>query len=240
MSKISEGVYFVPGQDEFLPDSNTYVLGNASSRDFSLIDPGLTGKGRYKIESLQNMGIELSFIRRIILTHTHIDHIGCLSEIQRQVPSAELWVHSLEAAFLEKGDERVVYGNMSRSMCQTQYGLSPGAFNVQVDRRLQGGETFNLGGMNWEIIHIPGHSVGSIALYERSRRILISGDIVYADYAVGRVDLHGADVFDLRKSLMRLAELEVEILLPGHTRIVESLPSDYIRKTAEQWKSKKT
>jgi hydroxyacylglutathione hydrolase len=238
MGMISEGVYFVPGQDEFIPDANTYFVGNASSRDFSLVDPGLTGKGRYKIESLRNMGIELSFIRRIILTHTHIDHMGCLSEIQRQIPSAELWVHSLEAMALEEGDERVVYGDMSRSMCQTRYGLSPGAFHVQVDRKLQGGETFNLGGMKWEVIHVPGHSAGSIALYERSKKILISGDVVYADYAVGRVDLHGADVCELRKSLMRLADLEVEILLPGHTRIVESLPSDYIRKTAEQWNSK--
>ena len=66
MAKITEGVYFIQGQDELIPDSHTYVVGNPSSEDLSLIDPGLTGKGNYKVQSLQKMGIELSDIKRII------------------------------------------------------------------------------------------------------------------------------------------------------------------------------
>ena len=236
MGMILEGICLVPGQDEFIPDSNTYVVGNPASKDLSLIDPGLTGKGRYKIEALQAMGIELSFLRRIILTHAHIGHIGCLSEIRQQIPTAELWIHAREAEPLERGDERIVYGNMARSLCQAQYGLRPGAFHVRVDRKLRGGETFDLGGMPWEIIHIPGHSLGSIALYQRSRRMLISGDVVYANDTVGRSDFHGGDAHELKKSLMRLAQLEVDVLLPGHNRIAEGLPSGYIVKIIQEWK----
>lgn len=118
-----------------------------------------------------------------------------------------------------------------------QYGLKPGAFAFQVNRKLQGGESLNIGGMVWEVIHIPGHSMGGIALYNRSQKILIPGDVVYADYAIGRFDLHGADASELKKSLMRLAELDVDILLPGHNRITEDLPPDYILKTARQWES---
>jgi len=238
MTMVKEGVYFIRGQDEFIPDSHTYILGNPSSKDLSLIDPGLSGKGKYKVQSLQKMGIELSGIKRVILTHTHFDHIGCLSEIQKQIPGVEIWIHLLEAESLEQGDERTVYGmEMFRSMCQSQYRIKPGAFTFQVDRKLKGGETLELGGRVWEVIHIPGHSIGSIALYNKTERILIPGDVVYSDYAIGRFDLHGADASELKKSLLRLSELKVDVLLPGHNEIVPKVPAGYIQKTANQWEA---
>ena len=236
MAKIMEGVYFIPGQDELIPDAHAYVIGNPSSQDLSLIDVGLIGKSGYKVQSIQKMGIDLKTIKRVIMTHTHFDHIGCLSEIQKQIPWAELWVHVLEAQPLEQGDERTVYGmEMFREMCQMQYGLKPDAFKFQVNRKLHGDEKLDIGGMIWKVIHIPGHSIGGIGLYHQPQRILIPGDVVYADYAIGRFDLHGANASDLKKSLTQLAELEVDVLLPGHNQIVEKLPTGYILKTAKQW-----
>jgi hydroxyacylglutathione hydrolase len=238
MPEVAEGVYYIPGQDEFMPDSHAYVLGKPSSQNLSLVDPGLTGKGTYKIQAIKKAGIELSSIKRVIMTHTHLDHVGCFAEILKQVPWAELWVHRLEADLLEKGDERAVYGmDMFRELCQAQLGLKPGAFKCQVNRKLEGGETLDLGDMTWEVIHIPGHSMGSIGLYHRPMKILIPGDVVYADYAIGRFDLYGADAVRLKESLMCLAELEVDILLPGHNQIVKGLPKGYILKTAKQWES---
>ena len=238
MAKIAEGVYFVPGQDEMIPDSHLYCLGEPSSHDLSLVDVGLFGKAGYKIQSLQEMGIELEDIKRIILTHTHFDHVGCLSEIQKKVPGAELWVHTLEANALEQGDERTVYGmEVFREMCQMQYGLASGAFTFHVHRKLQGGENVAIGGTDWQVLHIPGHSMGGIALYQRSKKILIPGDVLYADYAIGRYDLHGANAPELKKSLLKLSELDVDTLLPGHNRIVKNLPKGYISKTAKQWES---
>jgi hydroxyacylglutathione hydrolase len=236
MPKVTEDVYHIPGQDEFMPDSHTYVLGKPSSQNLSLIDAGLVGKEGYKLQSIQKAGIELSAIRRVIMTHTHLDHIGCLSEIQKQMPWAELWVHRLEADLLEQGDERAVYGmDMFKSFCQEQFRLKPGAFKFQVNRKLSGGETLDLGETAWEVIHIPGHSMGSIGLYHRPMKILIPGDVIYADYAIGRFDLYGADASKLKKSLMKLTELEVDILLPGHNQIVKDLPKGYILKTVKQW-----
>jgi hydroxyacylglutathione hydrolase len=236
MPKITEEVFYIPGQDEFMPDAHVYVLGKPSLQNLSLIDAGLTGKGDYKIQSIRKGGIELSWIKRIIMTHTHLDHIGCLTEIQKQLPWAELWMHQSEADLLEQGDERAVYGmDMFRGLCEEQFGLKPGAFNIKVNRKLQGGETLDLGETAWEVIHIPGHSMGSIGLYHRPMKILIPGDVVYADYAIGRYDLFGANGPELRKSLIRLAELGVDILLPGHNQIVKGLPKGYIQKTAKQW-----
>ena len=87
MTTVAEGVRFIPGQDEFIPDSHTYVVGHPSSHDLSLIDPGLVGKGRYKMDALLKMGIEPESIRRVIATHTHLDHIGCMTEILQEIRS---------------------------------------------------------------------------------------------------------------------------------------------------------
>ena len=236
MKRIHEYAAMIPGQDEMIPDAHVYLIGKADSGDLTLVDAGLVGKGSRKVAALEQNGIPLTHIKRIIMTHTHMDHIGCLREILEALPQAEVWVHREEGEPLEAGDERTVYGmEMFRTMCQTQYGLAPGAFRFSVDRKLEDGETLTLGGTSWTVLHIPGHSAGSIGLYESREKILIPGDVVYADYAIGRYDLHGADATALRASLFRLAELEVNILLPGHNRIMEGLPNGYLRKTVQQW-----
>jgi len=234
--KVIEGVFFIEGQDEMIPDSHTYVIGDPASKDLSVIDVGLTGKGSYKIQSIKKMGINLDDVKRIIMTHTHLDHIGCLSEIQKALPWVELWVHTLEAELLENGDDRGVYGMKEfKGMCQMQYGLKSDAFKLKVDRKLEGDESLEIGGMKWKVIHIPGHSMGGIALYNESLKLLIPGDVIYADYAIGRFDLYGADAGQLKDSLHRLADLDIDMLLPGHNQIVKGLPSDYVEKTAKMW-----
>ena len=236
MKQITESVFFIPGQDEMIPDSHVYLIGTPDSDDMSLIDAGLMGKGRYKIESILESGVSLSNIKRIIMTHTHLDHMGCLGELREAIPHAALWIHENEAALLENGDEKAVYGmDMFESMCQAQYNIKPGDFCFPVDRKLAGGEALEIGGATWEVLHIPGHSSGSIALYDPQEKILIPGDTVYADHAIGRFDLHGASGPQLQNSLLTLADLDVNILLPGHNRIMENVPEDYIRQTAEQW-----
>lgn len=236
MPKVTENIYFIPGQDEFIPDSHVYVIGQKNSQDLTLIDAGLMGKGSYKIRSIQEEGFKLEDIKRVIMTHTHMDHIGCLAEIREKLPGVELWVHEEEALPLEMGDERTVYGMEAfRSMCQLQFDLKPGDFSFRVNRKLRGGQKLNIGGLTWEVLHIPGHSPGSVALYDPAEKVLIPGDVVYADFAIGRFDLHGADGATLKESLFRLAELDVKILLPGHNRIVTDLKPGYIRNTAKEW-----
>lgn len=236
MTEVTEEIHFIQGQDEFIPDAHTYVIGKPASKDLSLIDPGLMGKGGYKLGAIQDAGINLEDIKRVIMTHIHLDHIGCLGEVRERMPWIALWLHTLEADELEQGDERGIYGmDMFKGMAQGQYGLEDGDFSFQVDRKLEDGETLTIGDMQWEVLHIPGHSAGSIGLYEAENKVLIPGDVVYADHAIGRFDLHNASGPQHKSSLMRLGGLEVSILLPGHNRIVTELPPGYILETAEQW-----
>lgn len=236
MPKVTENIYFIPGQDDYLPDSHVYVLGQKNSHDLTLIDAGMMGKGSYKIRSIEKEGFKLEDIKRIIMTHTHLDHIGCLTEIRKSLTGMELWIHEEEALPLERGDDRTVYGMEAfRGMCQSQFNLKPDYFSFQADRKLQGGEKLSIGGLTWEVLHIPGHSLGSIALYNPAEKALIPGDVVYADFSIGRFDLHGANGATLKESLFCLAELDVKILLPGHNRIVTDLKPDYIHNTVRQW-----
>ncbi len=236
MVKLSDSLFVIYGQDDMIPDSHVYLLGDPASGDLSLVDAGLVGKGSYKVKSITEAGIDLKGIRRVIMTHTHLDHLGCLSEIMSRIPSLELWVHELEAEPLEQGDDRIVYGmDMFKRMCQSQYRLKDGDFTFKVTRRLHDDEELRIGGETWRVIHIPGHSPGGIALYSEEKGILIPGDVVYADYAIGRFDLHGADGARLSDSLRRLGDLNVTMLLPGHNRILTTVPAGYILATAKQW-----
>ena len=94
--KVADGVYFIEGQDEFIPDSHVYLIGDASDSGITLVDAGLMGKGNYKLSAIEAAGIDPASIKRVIMTHTHLDHIGCLPEILEAIPGAELWVHEEE------------------------------------------------------------------------------------------------------------------------------------------------
>jgi glyoxylase-like metal-dependent hydrolase (beta-lactamase superfamily II) len=128
------------------------------------------------------------------MTHTHLDHIGCLPEIREAIPHAEVWMHTAEAVPLEKGDERIVFGNrMFESMSRGQYHLPKECFRTEVARKFEGGESLILGDVPFKVIHVPGHSIGGIGLFNEEHRLLLSGDTIYADLAIGRYDLVSAD-----------------------------------------------
>jgi hydroxyacylglutathione hydrolase len=236
IERVTDGVRWIPGKDKFLPDSHMYVIGLDGSEDYTLIDCGLMEMGPYKLEELKNGGIEPAHVKRIVMTHTHLDHVGCLPEILAAIPHAEVWVHRDEAASLEKGDARIVFGNaMFESMIRGQYQIGKDFFTIKVHRKLEGGEKLDLGGVPFTVIHLPGHSIGSIGLFNEERRLFISGDTIYADGAIGRYDLESADPAQLRRSLDIIANLGIDMLLPCHNRIVKSGADPMIKNTVRQW-----
>ena len=125
---IINGVWWIPGKDRFMPDSHIYVVGLPELHDYTLIDCGIMDMGSYKLEQLNLIGLNFKDIKRVILTHTHIDHIGCLPEFLKAMPHLEVWVHEQEAGALEKGDESIIYGSsMFESAVRSQYTI-PGGF----------------------------------------------------------------------------------------------------------------
>jgi glyoxylase-like metal-dependent hydrolase (beta-lactamase superfamily II) len=236
IEEVMEGVRWIKGNDGYLPDSHAYVIGLPGSGDFTMVDCGLMGNGAYKLDALDKAGIRVKDLKRIIMTHTHLDHIGCLPEILGEAPHAEVWMHAAEGLPLEKGDDRIVWGNsMFKMMVQAQYRLPKDGFCRKVHRKLEDGESLSLGGLEFKVIFIPGHSCGHIGLFNEKTRAFFSGDTIYADYAIGRYDLASANAADLRASLEKIDGLGVDVLLPCHNRIVRGGAAPMIHETVKQW-----
>jgi glyoxylase-like metal-dependent hydrolase (beta-lactamase superfamily II) len=70
-----------------------------------------------------------------------------------------------------------------------------------------------------QVISTPGHSPGSLCLYWPERKVLFSGDVAF-DQGIGRSDLPGGNSKLLKESLRRIAQLDIEYLLPGHGNVI--------------------
>ena len=86
---------------------------------------------------------------------------------------------------------------------------------------LRTGQRLKLGKTELQVLHMPGHSPGSIALYDSEGASAIVGDTVFCDGGVGRWDLPGGDLAELRSSVNRLRELGLKNMYPGHGSYAE-------------------
>jgi len=135
----------------------------------------------------------------IIITHCHYDHLFFLSEI------AEKWkpvvmAGAKDAESIEKLDLKTLAKN-----------LKP----VKVDRKLKEGDVIETGELKLKVIETPGHTEGSICLYDEKEQILFSGDTLF-NGDTGRTDLPSGSEEDMQKSLEKLKKLAVKKLYPGH------------------------
>lgn len=147
------------------------------------------------------MGIDTSKIRTIINTHHHFDHTGGDKKF-RDWLKANIAIHAADRAALEHGETLAELFEAKAKF-------------VTADISLEDKDVIRTKKFSLEIVHTPGHTPGSICLYERKRHFLISGDTLFAD-GCGRTDLPGGSAEEMRHSLQRLAKLDVEYLFPGH------------------------
>ncbi len=191
--EILKGVKLFGGANS---DSNTYVIDGEI-----IIDTG-TGlffsQTKKEIEST----VDASKIRMIVNTHCHFDHTGGNKKF-RDWLKAEIAVHKDDRKAVETGT-----GTMAEMFEET-------ARSITVDRSLKHGDKLKTENFTLEVIHTPGHTAGSICLYEKNRRMLISGDTVFSD-GIGRTDLPSGNRHALSESLQKISSLSLVYLLPGH------------------------
>lgn len=203
--QITDSIHFIEGRDF---DSNMYLI-LGPNNEMTLVDTGHDGHRRYLIEYIEKLGLDPANIKNVILTHVHIDHCGGLAWLVKKYAPA-VCVCDIEAYAIEEGDLELTLAGMLRGF------LDP----VHVDRQLKDGEIFAFGDHEFEIHVTPGHTKGSICLFDPQNKMLISGDTVFADGGFGRVDFFSGSAEQIQASLNYLATLDVEMLLPGHMNVV--------------------
>lgn len=181
-------------------DSNIYLIIDEVT---TLIDAGTGQNFKIVKQNLNKLGIKPSDINLLINTHCHFDHTG--GDRDFVDAGCEVAIHELEAELIRKGDQTVTMAE----------GFGVRLEPIKVARELHEGDRVELGELVLEIIHTPGHTRGSICLYDPKQRVLFSGDTVFCE-GVGRTDLPTSDSEALVRSLRKLAALEVEGLYPGH------------------------
>ena len=203
--QITDSIHFIEGRDI---DSNMFLILD-SNNDMTLVDTGHDGNRRYLLDYIQKIGLDPANIKNVILTHVHVDHSGGLSWLVKKY-APTVCVCEIEAYAIEEGDLELTLAGMFRGYFDA----------VHVDRQLKDEEIFTAGGHEFEIHVTPGHTKGSICLFDRQNKILISGDTVFADGGFGRVDFFSGSAGQIQASLEYLATLDVEVLLPGHMNVV--------------------
>ncbi len=179
---------------------NTYLIYDLDTKDGILIDPGDYLDEIYNFVKENNINIKY-----IINTHEHTDHTAFNKEAKRLFPEAKLCMHPLAA-------------QESPKWINSDFGKSLNAQGfVNPDVLLSDGDKIFIGNHFFEIIYAPGHSLGSICLFDKDANLIVVGDLIFKD-SIGRYDLPGSNFEDLRNSIKKLSKIldNNTKILPGH------------------------
>jgi len=176
---------------------NCYILGCETTRQAVVIDPG--GDVAQILALLKQLNLNLQLV---INTHGHFDHVGGNSQLLAAT-GAELLLHQADSQLLASAAKHAAaYGMKTDSSPAPQ-------------RLLKGGEQLQLGELQIDVLHTPGHTPGGICLLVADQ--LIVGDTLFAG-SIGRTDLPGGDhqtlISSIREKLLKLPDATVAH--PGH------------------------
>lgn len=179
--------------------TNSYLVVNSHLNQAFLLD------APFDIEKslaplLQQYSLSL---HTVVITHSHWDHIGGLISLKQILPHLAVLIHKDDSFNLKSPGSDMIPSPLAVK------GVDP-------THELTGDETVQLVGYNWTVLHTPGHSLGSICLYQPDHKILFSGDTLFQG-TFGNTSFPYSNHQKMQSSLRKLAELPPETtVFPGH------------------------
>lgn len=178
--------------------TNAYIVACPATKQALIIDPGVESA----VSILQTLNYEGLTPIKIVLTHSHWDHIGDVALLKEKL-KIPVVVHSLDAYnLIEPGSDDIP--------CWVN--IPP----TDPDALLTDGESIPFGNLAFTVIHTPGHTPGGICLYNPEEHVLISGDTLFKD-TIGNISFSTGQPDLMWSSLAKLAKLPPETkVYPGH------------------------
>ena len=183
---------------------NTYVVYDPEEKEAAIIDPGMSRKQEFDV--LENfIGREGLKVTHLINTHLHIDHA-----------IADNWVKAKYGVPVEAHADDAMLGERIKQQAQ-MFGVQAEDVAVEIDRPLKEGDIIKIGSGELKVVHVPGHSPGSICLYDEADSFVIVGDALFQG-SIGRTDLPGGNHRQLVDAIKnKLLTLPKEtMVLSGH------------------------
>jgi hydroxyacylglutathione hydrolase len=175
---------------------NCYVIGDEESMTGAIIDPG-DEAARIAL-TVERVGLEIS---QIIVTHSHIDHVGAVAQLVDEYVCPVLMHNEAEAMLKTVPQQAMMMG--------MRFGKVP-----KVDRHVGDEEILEVGSLRLRSLYTPGHAPGHLAFLVEDEDTVFSGDALFAG-SVGRVDLPGGSMEVLMRSIS-----ERLLILPDETRVL--------------------
>lgn len=221
-SEIARDIFIVGGPE--ITDSRDGCVYLLNLGELILIDAGAGWSVEKIVKNIERLGLDPKNLKKILLTHCHIDHIGGVPEIKKRFGS-KIYIHNLDAPPLESGDSVLT----AATWYQTSFPPTP------VDVKLNfPEEVLRIGGEKLVCLHTPGHTPGSICIYldRDGKRVLFAQDLhgpLLPEF--------GSNLNDWDRSTRKLLDLEADILCEGHFGIYKTKKDvkDYILSYRRQY-----
>lgn len=213
-------------------DCNCYLIDTGAEK--LLFDCGAGRDPEALVREMEKDGIRAEEVDWLFLTHCHMDHAGAAGYLKEQY-GIRTGVLIGEKEILETGDP--VQSGLAAAK---KAGYYPEDFRIRpcrADRILTDGEKWQSGGCFLEAVAVKGHSPQGCCYHLSfpGKQILITGDMVNASGEISIQVIPGSDVLGYADSMEKLLKKDVDVLLPGHGRMLLQKGSTAVRTAAERF-----
>jgi glyoxylase-like metal-dependent hydrolase (beta-lactamase superfamily II) len=219
--EIVEGIHRVDEASANMAHSNVYMA--VFGKNLVVVDTGTSGNAKKTVEYIQKIGRQPADVTAIVLTHFHMDHMSSAKELKQFLPNAKVSVHEADANYVEAAKPMPKSKNLLFRAVSSFIKPAP----VSVDQKLKDNDKIE----SLTVIHTPGHTPGSIALLDETRKVLFAGDTLRFDGKTvsGAPEQYILDPKATRESIGKLALLDFDVMLPGHGEPLKGKASDAVK-----------